>query len=131
MSSLAFAIPFDGDKLHHLLDHLDEHIHGDNVAETHEITTAKGLTHIRFYHQTTPQDMLVVYLEGPQLEQTLQQMHSEPGEHEEAWFQLMAAMGGAGKDEVGHLPSTLVMDWHHEAGHRHKPARRARAGHSA
>jgi hypothetical protein len=70
---------------------------------------------------------LIVYLEGPKLEETLRQMHSSPGNHEQAWFQLMDAMGGPTKDDLGHAPSTLLLDWHHEEGHRHKPARRRAA----
>jgi len=125
MTSMAFAVPFDGEKLHHLLDHLDGHVYGDGAADTHAVTKGKGLTHVRFYHQTKPRDMLIVYLEGPRLEQTLQQMHGSPGEHEDGWFQLMEAIGGEGKDDLGPAPSTLLLDWHHEEGHRHKPARRA------
>src|SRR5579883_1256206 len=105
MTSLAFAVPFDGEKMHHLLDHLDGHIHGDGRAETHAATTAKGLTHVRFYHQPAPQDLLIVYLEGPRLDQTLAQMRTTPGRHEDQWAQLMQMIGGTGEPDLADPPA--------------------------
>jgi len=123
MGSIAFAVPIDKGKTDHLFDHLEETIHGAEAEAHHNHVRGRGLTHARFYHQTVPQEMLIVYLEGPDLENALKEMRGSRGAPEEAWAKLIANLGE-------HTPGTfisaskLVMDWHHEEGHRHKPAKR-------
>ena len=120
MATMAFALPIEAGKTDHLFDHLEENF----SKEFHDHVAGHGMTHIRMYHQTAPQEALIVYLEGPDLEKTIEAMYHDPWSAR--WFETIGKMGGHTKEGVGIQPAQLVMDWHHEEGHRHKHQRPAK-----
>jgi len=122
MGSIAFSIPIKKGQAEHLFDHVefDQHENPDHLSHGR----SRGVTHARLYHQTTPHEAVIVYLEGPNIEKSLEEMYHRPLGPEEKWFELIAKLGDHKKEDVGHLPSRLIMDWHHERGHAHKEPKR-------
>ena len=120
METMAFALPIAEGKTDHLYDHIEDNFR----QEFHDHIKSSGLTHVRMYHQTAPEEMLIVYLEGPHLEKSIEQMYHDP--RSATWFETISKLGSHSKEGVGMAPATLVMDWHHEEGHRHRPKRPAK-----
>mgnify|MGYP001236566760 CR=1 FL=1 len=124
MGSIAFALPISTGQADHLFDHV-EHITGPGRDEHHERSRRHGFTNVRLYHQTQPQEILIVYLEAPNLDKSIEEMRNSPDLSEQPWVQLIANLGDHRPEHLLTPKPQLVMDWHHEEGHRHKPARRA------
>ena len=59
----------------------------------------------------------------PQVEKALQAVLSGSGAFDQRTLQLLRNLGGHDAAQLSPAGSTLVMDWHHEEGHRHRPAR--------
>jgi hypothetical protein len=123
MASIAFSVPIKPGQSDHLFDHV-EHITGHGREAHHEKHSRHGLTHIRLYHQTQPSEALIVYLEGPHLQKSLDEIMEDPDLADQPWYKMIEKLS----DHKGHHfhleGSQLVMDWHHQEGHRHQPVKR-------
>ena len=72
-------------------------------------------------HQTVSTEALVFYFEAEDMQEAL---HPKHGEHEvgKKWDAFWQQVAGISGDFLTKHPELLV-DWHHEDGHRHQPAR--------
>jgi hypothetical protein len=122
MGSIAFAFPIARGQAEHLFDHL-EHVTGAGQEDHHEHNRGRGLTGIRLYHQTEPQEMLIAMMEGPDVEKAFEGMMASPSGTEQRALQMLRNLGGHNAAHLSPAHSTLVMDWHHQEGHRQKPVR--------
>jgi hypothetical protein len=125
MESVAISVPIQQDRVEAVIAHVEhlvstlehpDHGHRKSYMQEH------GLNHVRFYHQTYPAHTLIIYLEGPELTKALGKMaadHQFPKEWEKV---IEEATGG---DAAGYrsMPSHMIMDYHHEEGHRHRNPR--------
>jgi hypothetical protein len=117
---MALALPIHQGKHDHMYDHIEE-----SLGETfHDLVKGHGLTVARVYHQTAPSEAMIIYLEGPNLQKTLEGLAADP--KTKGFWDMISNLGGHGKEEVGTTFSTMVFDWHHEEGHRHQPTRPAK-----
>ena len=122
MGSIAFALPVKpgakaaGDKF------IDE-LTGGMADGHHQQNKALGLTRVKVFRQHTPHDMVVVYLEGPNIGKSMEGRGSSDHKFEE-WFGKMVEEI-TGHHPSGHaMPSEMLYDWHPEMGH-------SRTGHSS
>ena len=119
MASMALALGIDQGKHDHMYDHIE-----DSFGEAfHNLLASFGVTVARAYHQTAPSEALIIYLEGPDLQKSLEGLAADPRTNR--FFNMVGNLGGHKKGEIGTSFSTMVMDWHHEEGHKHRPARPA------
>ena len=117
MGSLAFALPSKPGSEELGKKFVDDLI-GTRSSAHHETSKAHGLTRIKIFRQTTPHDMIVVYLEGPNVGKSMAARAQGGGEFD-VWFGEMV------EKITGHHPTThgneppaeLLVDWHPEHGH--------------
>jgi len=114
MESIAFALPLKPGKFDELRSSIKE-LTGPRGKEYHTTRQQRGLTSLKVWHQKTPQEMLIVYLEADSLEEFAIK-RSLSGHHLDDWLEKRI------EEIVGaHRPHTeMVLDWHTEAGHRLK-----------
>jgi hypothetical protein len=112
LASIAYALPVkDKDAGYKLIDELT----GSKSDEHHEHLRGHGVDRIKVWQQHTPQEMVVIYVEG-----------SNPGAALRDNSEMAKYLGGALEDISGHHPdkvhgggppSELLMDWHRDKGH--------------
>jgi hypothetical protein len=115
MGSIAFALPVKpgakavGDKF---IDDLT----GGMADGHHQQNKEQGLTRVKVFRQHTPHEMVVVYLEGPDVGKAMES-RAKSGHEFDDWFGKMVEEI-TGHHPSGHIePAELLLDWHHEHGH--------------
>jgi hypothetical protein len=91
-----------------------------------------GLTACKIWHQTEPIEALIFYFEGDDLEHALHPTKHDGNSASEQWgtfFEQVTQHGRRSGRTSQQLPGELLIDWHHEEGHRHdrRAARRQQA----
>ena len=127
--SIAFAIPIlpgRTEKVLEMCDHMrqrDEALMARGEFRDSYAQRERGLKHARFYHQLEPLEALVIYLEGPNISDQMSDIAQYEHEVEQEFAQLVEAATGHKPVPGGKAPAHLILDWHHEEGHRHKNPR--------
>jgi hypothetical protein len=121
MQTLALSVPLKAGMYDEIRKHRDDIIHGLDDMDHAAHGKARGFESVRMFHQTQPNEALVFFFEAEDMEEA---MHPKHNDHEaskkwDAFFQSVAGLSGQFMTEH---PEMLV-DWHHEDGHKHKPAR--------
>ncbi len=116
MPSLAFAIkikPGKSDEVRQLY----KEILRDRSEEEHQRRSAIGVRRFKVWHQHTPEDMFIVYLEADDLEAGTQQWVDHEDEHER-WLQerLQDLTEWDMSHHASGPPADLIYDWHAEHG---------------
>lgn len=123
MQSIAFAIPILPGRAERVLAHAEHLIQGERHQEKQAHARSRGLRAARFYHQTNPAEMLIIYLEAPNLDKALTEIHEADHEFEDEFRVMVEEATGHKPKTLGPFPAHLIMDWHHEEGHRHRNPR--------
>ena len=123
MPPLVLAVPVQPGKAEHLHDFFEEMIHGESHDAKHDHLKEVGLTDVQVYLQKTPVEMLIFSMDGPEVHNILDRPHSSDHELDQELYQLLEMVSGY-HPKQWQAPQMLV-NWHHQEGHRHKPARRA------
>ena len=107
-------------------EHQDELVNALNHPEVEYAKESRGFKAVQVFHQTTPIEALILVFEADNLEAAFDPRHQDHAslEKRRAFWSQVAGMTGPFMPE---LPELLV-DWHHEHGHRHKAPARAPNG---
>jgi hypothetical protein len=115
MASIAYALPVkDRDAGYKLVEELT----GSRSSDHHAHVTGHGVDRIKVWRQHTPQEMVIIYVEGANIGAALKD-NSE----------MAKFLGSSLESVTGHHPSSvhasgppseLLMDWHREKGHSTK-----------
>lgn len=118
MASIAFALPVaDSEKG---MKFVEELAAGGRKGEHHAARGQHGFTRIKVFRQHEPREMVVIYMEAPNIEEALKARAGAGGEFEEWFEKTYEAVTGHHPDfHGGKAPSTLLFDWHEEKGHSH------------
>ena len=126
MESVAFAVPIQPGRVEAVISHVEHLInsleHPEHGRHRKGYMQRHGLNHVRFYHQTYPSDMLIMYLEGPELREALARMAADE-QFPNEWEKVVEEATGEGAEPYRAVPSHQIMDYHHEEGHRHRNPR--------
>lgn len=119
MPSIAFAIPVKKGMETHTDKFLDELVDGDIAEHFHNKRREHGYDRIKVWKQVLPdQQLVVVYLEGPDVHGSMKSRAADEHEFERYWSGQMEELSGIHPDKHAHQPpSNLVFDWHREKGH--------------
>ena len=115
MPSVAFALPVkSADKGKELMAALT----GERSGAHHTTSGEHGFSRIKVFLQNTPHEMVVVYLEAPDLEAAIKSRMASDKGHDQFWSEMVAQVTGhaPGATHKAGLPSTLLMDWHASKG---------------
>jgi len=122
---MALTIPVKPGGIEALKDSIDEFVHGETSQAQHDHTVSQGFTHVRMFHQKSPSEALILYVEGPEIHDSLHKSRTHGHEFNKSFAELVQAISGHHVDSWAELPD-LLLDWHHQEGHKHKPAKRAK-----
>ncbi len=131
--SFAYAVPLKPGTYDQIHAHMDEIFAGATAKEGEEHAKEDlGLTTVKVWHQTEPIEALVFYFEGDDLEHALHPTRNEGHSVNQQWaefFDQVTPHGPKSGRTSHELPGELLIDWHHEEGHRHdrRAARRQQA----
>ena len=130
MPSIAYAVPLKPGMYDQIRDQLDEFFGRSNEQTEQHARQTLGIETAKIYYQTEPIEALVFYLEGKDLEHALHPTRHQGHDLEEAWNRFLEQVSPHGRN-VGRtsaaLPAQLLVDWHHQEGHRHQRPPRAKA----
>ena len=126
MASVCTAIPLKPGMWEVIRQHRDEIVNDLDHPEVAYARDTRGFRVVKIFHQTVPIEALILYFEADDLEEAFHPRHQEHAtlEKRRAFWDEVAGLSGPFMAE---LPE-LLLDWHHEEGHRHKAAPRARKG---
>jgi hypothetical protein len=123
MESVCTAIPLKPGMWDLIQQHRDELIKGVDPAEEEYGRKHRGFRVVKVFHQRVPMEALVLYFEAENLEEAFHPRHQD---HET--LQKRAAfwkeVAGLTEPFMSEIPQLLI-DWHHQEGHRNKAATRA------
>lgn len=123
MASIAFALPMSSKAMEVGPQFLEE-LTGAKSGEHSSHSKSAGIDRLKVYRQHTPHEMIVVYMEGDDIEGAMANIANGNTEFHK-WF------GGKIEELTGHhprghssaAPAELLVDWHKEKGH-------SRSGHA-
>lgn len=90
--------------------------------ELHQQRKSHGFKAIKVWRQHTPQEMVIVYLQADNLEQAMGARNASDHAFENWFEQMYQEVTGVHPDTISGPPSEILMDWHHETGHKKKGA---------
>jgi hypothetical protein len=116
MDAIAISLPVQPGKADVVREHVrkmmeDSREHHHNRAREH------GFSRIKLFHQHTPDERVIVYLEAHDLLGAMQSAATSNDEFD-VWMREMM-QESTGTHAVGPM-SELMMDWHPEKGHSKK-----------
>src|SRR5262245_26690639 len=117
MESVCTAIPLKPGMWEVIRQHRDDIVNGLNKDEEAYAKEHRGFRTVKVFHQTTPIEALVLYFEAENLEETFHTRHQDHASLEKRqafWTQVAGLEAG---QFMAELPQLLI-DWHHEEGHR-------------
>lgn len=121
MESVCTSIPLKPGMWDYIYEHQQEIVNGlGGNDEADYAKNQRGFRHVKVYHQTDPIDALVLYFEAENLEEAFHPKHADHAalEQRRLFWQKVAGLSGP---FMAKLPQ-LMVDWHHEEGHRHRAA---------
>jgi len=123
MQSVAFALPVEPSKVDVVRKMIQTAVDGEHAGTHGSYAKDRSFKSVRVYHQSTPRDMLVFYIEADDLAKATKPMAGEDHRTAQGWMQLIETITGSRAEVLTEHPDVLV-DWHHEEGHRHGSAAR-------
>ena len=116
MGAYAFALPYSAETVQKGLDFVAQ-LTGERSDEHHHRHRLHGLKNMKIWQQHHPVEVVIVYLEADNIDEMLESR--KKADHEfEKWFdsEVMGITGFHWADARG----DMLLDWHHEEGHRHR-----------
>lgn len=120
MPGIAFALPLQAGKAEVLRRFLEEHTEarGD---EFHETRRGRGVRKVRVWRQHSPQEMIVVYLEGDDLERAFEQHRSSDHQFDQWFKEMVEQITGHHPDRfAAGPPADLIFEWDESGTIRHQ-----------
>ncbi|HLQ61285.1 MAG TPA: hypothetical protein VK131_05425 [Candidatus Acidoferrales bacterium] len=90
-------------------------------AEHHEAGRGRGLKRLKVFHQTRPNEAIIVYMESDDIAAAMRNRASSDHEFDEWFGNMIEEITGYHPDRHFHEPpSELLLDWHEDLGHKHR-----------
>ena len=117
MASIAFALPMTSSAMEMGPKFIEE-LTGSKSGDHSGSSKTHGLTRIKVFRQHTPNDMIVVYLEGRNLEAAMSAVAKGDSDFNKWFGGKIESLTGSHPSKHGHsAPAELLFDWHPEHGH--------------
>lgn len=117
MASIAFALPMTSGAMEMGPKFIEE-LTGSKSGDHHGSSKAHGITRIKVFRQHTPHDMIVVYLEGRNIESAMAAVAKGESGFDKWFGGQVESLTGSHPRSHGHAaPAELLFDWHPEHGH--------------
>ena len=115
MGAISFALPYTPETVAKGYEFIAE-LTGQRADEHHQRHKLHGLQNLKIWRQHHPVEVVIVYIEADNIEEMLESRRKADHAFEQ-WFdeQVVGITGYHWADAKGEL----LMDWHHEEGHRH------------
>jgi hypothetical protein len=116
MGSIAFALPYTSETVAKGFEFIAQ-LTGQRADEHHHRHKVHGLKHMRVWRQREPIEVVIVYLEADNIDAMLDSRRTSDHEFER-WFDR--ELQGITGHHWAECEGDLLLDWHHEEGHRIK-----------
>ena len=113
MDKLAFAYPIKPGQFERLMQHQQEVFSKTDAHVPH--ADEIGISCVRMYHQTTPIEAIIIYMEGENIAHAVDRSEHTGKEPHDMWVKFFDEVTGGHSQPV--MPAVLL-DWHRESGHR-------------
>jgi hypothetical protein len=123
MESVCVAVPLKPGMWDTISKYRDELVGELDHADVAYARTHRGFKTVKIFYQATPIEALILYFEAENLKETFDPKHQND-QTSAKWTAFWNKVGGLKGPLLTEFPQ-LMIDWHHEAGHRHAAATRA------
>ena len=123
MESVCTAVPLKPGMWEAIRQYRDELVGALDHADVAYAREHRGFRVVKIFHQTTPIEALVLYFEADDLKEAFHPRHQD-NKTSAKWTAFWSKVGGLNGRLLSEFPQLLI-DWHHEEGHRQKAAARA------
>jgi hypothetical protein len=119
MQSIAFALPLLPGKYEEGMQFIRE-LTSEQSQQHHDQRRQQGYHAVKIWRQTTPEEMIVVYLEAENLKEAMQSRVGSDHSFEQWYQDKIQEITGHHLDQVQGqgAPAEQLVDWHREHGHR-------------
>jgi hypothetical protein len=115
VETIAFALPVKPGMVERGYKFIQE-LGKERADEHHELHKSHGFKVMKIWYQTEPVEMVIIYLEAPELDSARQNFRNS-GHTFDQWFQDMV------REVTGQPPinfqATLLLDWDRDQRHRY------------
>jgi hypothetical protein len=118
-ASMSFAFPVKAGSDQKIEEFMKQLLDTERKDDHHARSSELGLDRIKVWRQREPVDVVIVYLEGSDLQGALRQRASQ-GHEFDTWYDSMIEEISGVHPKAHHskgAPSDLLFDWHREKGH--------------
>ena len=120
MASIAFSVPVkpgrtaDAKKMAEIMAKEQSHA-------LHETRTSRGVTRLKVYHQSQPNEAMIIYIEADDIGGAMKNRAASDHEFEDWFGKMVEDITGYHTDQHFHAPpSELLLDWHESKGVKHR-----------
>lgn len=117
MESTCVAVPLKPGMWESSRQYRDELVNSLNHPDV-EYAKKRGFKVVKVFRQTTPMEALILYFEADDLKEVFHPKHQADATSAK-WTANWAKSAGLTAPLLSEFPQ-LLLDWHHEEGHRHK-----------
>lgn len=117
--SIAFAYPVKAGSEQKVEEFMKGLLETDRKGQHHARSKDLGLKRIKVWRQREPSDTVIVYLEGPDVHESLGRRAKEDNAFDKWYDSMVQEITGItlSAHHAKGAPSELLFDWHHETGH--------------
>lgn len=123
MEAVCTAIPLKPGMWESIKKYRDELVNELDNPEVAYAREHRGFKVVKIFHQTTPIEALILYFEADNLKEAFHPRHQD-NKTSAKWTAFWGQVGGLKGQLLSEFPQLLI-DWHHEEGHRHRAPTRA------